>query len=199
MRRLVVVLFLLLLMVALLGGCSSGPGVRTDPVTEIDTDSVPVPVEGISLVTGHLYRDGRVFIAGQPSRKALGELIDRGVTTIVNVRTAKEMDDREKVPFDEAAIADSLGVAYVQIELGDRDHPYRPEVLATLDEVMKDRPGLILLHCRSGSRVSYVWAGYLVKYRGWDLADGFARGQAIGIKDHPVGLLLDKNITLDFQ
>ena len=49
-----------------------------------------------------------MFIAGQPTEKALRELRAKGVTTIVNLRMPEEM---ARVGFDEAALAKELGIS----------------------------------------------------------------------------------------
>ena len=57
-------------------------------------------VEGFQAV---LASTGDVYVGGQPSREALDWLKSEGVTTVVNLRTQPEMDNRSRVPYDEAA------------------------------------------------------------------------------------------------
>ena len=181
--------------IQILGGCASAPPL-VDPFLALDAGVDPVEITDVEGVARRLFLDGRVYVAGQPDRAALAELASRGVTAVVNLRTPGEMDDRESVPFDEAAAADSLGLAYVALPLGGADHPYRPSVLSGLAEVLEEHPGRVLLHCRSGGRASYVWAGYLVRHRGWTLDRALRRGRAIGIPAHPLEGLLDTELTL---
>src|SRR6185503_8810233 len=68
-----------------------------------------------------------MFIAGQPTEKALRELRGKGVTTIVNLRMPEEM---ARVGFDEAALAKELGIRYVHIPMrGSKENPYGPKEL----------------------------------------------------------------------
>jgi hypothetical protein len=60
---------------------------------------------------------GPVFIGGQPTADALRQLVSEGVTTIINLRTPREMDNRKVVPFDEAALLSELGVEYIHVPL----------------------------------------------------------------------------------
>src|SRR5436305_4026774 len=68
-----------------------------------------------------------MFIAGQPTEKALRDLRAKGVTTIVNLRMPEEM---AQVGFDEAALATQLGMRYVYIPMrGTPENPYGPKEL----------------------------------------------------------------------
>lgn len=181
----------------LLAGCAErAPAPRYDDLTRVDTSYAPIEITDVEGVARRLFMDGRVYVAGQPSADAIRALADRGVTAVVNLRTPKEMADTTSVDFDEAALVAELGMEYVHLPLGGADHPYRPSVLSTFDRVLADHDGPILVHCRSGGRASYVWAGYLVRHRGWTLDEGLRRGMAIGISDHPLQGLLDTELTL---
>src|ERR1044071_9226680 len=96
------------------------------------TGPVPNPV---TLDTTGMFQDKFVsvgddmFIAGQPTEKALRDLKAKGVTTVVNLRMPEEM---ARVGFDEAALAKELGITYVYIPMrGTADHPYGPKELDT--------------------------------------------------------------------
>jgi uncharacterized protein (TIGR01244 family) len=192
--------FLIVPALALIGslfaGCASAPPPRIDAFTGVDTNSDPVEISDVEGVERRLFRDGRVYVAGQPSREALIELAGRGVTAVVNLRTPREMADPEKWPFEEAAVADSLGLEYVSLPVGGLDHPYRPSVLSGFNEIMNDHDGKVLIHCRSGWRASYVWAAYLIRHRGWTIDEGLQRAMAIGVTAHPLQRLLDKELIL---
>jgi protein tyrosine phosphatase (PTP) superfamily phosphohydrolase (DUF442 family) len=84
-----------------------------------------------SLVAGSV---SDLFIAGQPTEKALRDLRAKGVTTIVNLRMPEEM---AKVGFDEAALAKELGIKYVYIPMrGTPANPYGPKELDTFTAAM---------------------------------------------------------------
>lgn len=108
----------------------------------------------------------RILIAGQPSELDLEQLRQQGVTSVFNLRTSAEMDDRKQVSYDEAALAKELDFDYVQEPVGGADHPFRPEVLEAFKAQLDRTDGKVLLHCASGGRAGVLYAAYAVKYLG---------------------------------
>jgi uncharacterized protein (TIGR01244 family) len=161
---------------------------------EVDLNQLPQAVTGVDGMEKDLFRDGRVYVGGQPNEKALASLAALGVTTVVNVRTPREMADKAQVPFDEAAEAARLGMEYVTIPIGGAEYPYAPQTVERFAQVLERRPGPVLLHCRTGGRVSYLWAAYLVRYGGLSLDDALARGRAMAIPPDPLELFLGRPI-----
>ena len=164
----------------------------------IDARALPVLATDVEGVERALYRDGRVFVGGQPSEAALRRLKELGVTAIVNLRGAAEMANREWVPFDEAALAAELGLEYVHVPISGEDHPYRPEVLDRLEETLRKHPGPVLLHCTVGWRASYAWTGYLVRHQGLGVDEALARGRAMQLSEDPLARLLGRPMKLVF-
>jgi hypothetical protein len=80
----------------------------------VDRERMPQAVEDFEGVERNLYRDGRVYIGGQPSEDALRRFKELGVTAVVNLRTPGEMEDRERVPFDETVVVEGLELVYSQ-------------------------------------------------------------------------------------
>lgn len=122
----------------------------------------------------------RVLIAGQPGEIDLKTLREQGVTTIFNVRTDAEMADRSVVPYDEAALAQELDLAYVQEPIGGTDHPFRPEVLEAFKAELDRSQGKLLLHCATGGRAGLVYAAYAVKYLGQEPDEAMRSLEALG-------------------
>lgn len=155
----------------MLAGCSSSRlaapnpargGLASAPIVE------PVKVEMPEKVEGQIYRAGDVYIAGQPSEEAIRRMASEGVRLVVNVRTPTEMADRERVPFDEVALMNELGIRYVQIPLGRPDHLASPAKVDAFAAELASTDGPVLLHCASAGRASHMWAAYLVRHRGVD-------------------------------
>jgi uncharacterized protein (TIGR01244 family) len=165
----------------------------------IDGDGLPLEVTELEGVERHLFRDGRVYIGGQPSQEALARFKEFGVTAVVNLRTPAEMENRERVPYDEAAAVEELGMTYVLIPLGGDDHPYTPEAVDTFDQVLREHQGPVLLHCTMGWRASYLWAAYLIREHGYSLDAAMARGEAIAINPPPLAGLLGKELGLAYR
>jgi protein tyrosine phosphatase (PTP) superfamily phosphohydrolase (DUF442 family) len=158
--------------------------------------AAPDTVSDLPGFSGRIYRDGRVLIGGQPDQEALRALPQKEVVAVINLRTAKEMADTSRVDFDEAALVDSLQLAYVEIPLGGKDNPYVPAAVDSFAAAMDRYPGKVLLHCASGGRASHMWAAYLVQYEGWDVTEAYARGEAIGIGRSAFSRLLDRKMKV---
>jgi uncharacterized protein (TIGR01244 family) len=183
---------------------SAGPLPAEEPTptptnVAIDRAALPVRVEGIEGVQGGVFRDGRVLIGGQPNEAALKAIRDLGVTAVVNLRTPAEMNDRERVPFDEAAAVAELGMDYVHIPLGGDDHPYTSQAVEQFAAVLEGHPGPVLLHCTVAWRASYMWAAYLILYQDLPLESALERGEAIAINPPPLEGLLGRPLTLVYE
>jgi len=181
---------LLVLATATLGHSEEAPA-------PLELGPSPVEVKDVDGVYRNLYRDGRVYVAGQPSAEALVRFKEFGVTAVVNLRTDAEMDDRDRVPFNEAARLEELGIEYVHLPIGGDEQPFRPEVLARLDDVLRRHPGPVLLHCTVAWRASWVWTGYLIRYQGLSVDDALARGEAIALEPSPLEGLLGRPVHLE--
>lgn len=124
---------------------------------------------------------GPLYIAGQPSEAALRDLASKGVKTVINLRTQREMDNRQQVPFDEAALLKELGLTYVHIPLGGQDTPYTPEAVEKFASALEGADSKVLLHCTVAWRASHIWAAYLVKHKGYTLEEAKRHAAAINL------------------
>jgi uncharacterized protein (TIGR01244 family) len=172
------------------------PAAAEKPAVAFDRSAPPDTVPDFDGFRGRIYREGRVFIGGQPSEDAVRALPDHGVTCVVNLRTPSEMEDRERVPFDEAALLEELGIDYVWIPLGGDDHPYTPAAVEAFAGALERHDGPVLLHCTVGWRASHMWAAYLVEHLGFPVAEAYARGEDIGIGRLPFARLLDRELKV---
>jgi uncharacterized protein (TIGR01244 family) len=187
--------FLLLGLILVSAGVQAlDPAVRV----EIDPDALPHEVSGFAGEIRGLWRDGRVYIGGQPDEAAFSRFSELGVKAVVNLRTTVEVNDRERVPFDEAAVVEALGMEYIHIPLGGDEHPYTPQAVTSFAEVLKRHDGPILLHCTVAWRASHLWSAYLVLEQGFSLDDAIRRGEAIAIGQPPVEGLLGRPLKLVF-
>jgi protein tyrosine phosphatase (PTP) superfamily phosphohydrolase (DUF442 family) len=117
---------------------------------------------------GNVAEHGRVTVGAQPSADDLRALKAQGFTRIFNVRTPAEINDRAQVPYDEAALAAELGLAYENVPVGGGEFPFRPELIDALAKTISAEQGKVYLHCTVGARASTVYAAYAVKYLGMD-------------------------------
>ena len=123
-----------------------------------------------------------LFIAGQPTERALREMKRLGVTTIINLRMPQEM---ERIGFDEPKLIAELGMKYVYIPMrgGDGEQSYSPQTLRKFAEAMKAAEGKVLLHCTIAWRASHIWAAYLIQEHGVADADALAHARSINLMD----------------
>jgi uncharacterized protein (TIGR01244 family) len=122
-----------------------------------------------------------LFIAGQPTQKALRDMKAQGVTTVINLRMPEEM---AQIGFDEKKLIDELGMKYVHIPMrgGEGDMSYSPATLAKFTSAMKSAEGRVLLHCTVAWRASHIWAAYLIQ-EGLPEADVLQHARGINLMD----------------
>jgi uncharacterized protein (TIGR01244 family) len=149
---------------------------KTGPVPD------PVNLDITGMFQGKFVSVGDdMFIAGQPTEKALRDLRAKGVTTIVNLRMPEEM---ARVGFDEAALAKELGMRYVHIPMrGTPENPYGPKQLDDFAAAMASADGKVLLHCTIAWRASHLWAAYLIRERNVPPATAVAQARKINLMD----------------
>jgi uncharacterized protein (TIGR01244 family) len=148
----------------------------------IKTIPAPTPLDPAKDFQAAFARVGDdVFIAGQPTADALRKMRERGVTTVVNLRTPEEM---ARVGFDEAALAASLGMKYVYLPVrGSAEMPYAPATVDQFARAMHDATGGVLLHCTVAWRASHLWAAYLIRERGVPVDTALAQARRINLMD----------------
>jgi uncharacterized protein (TIGR01244 family) len=137
-----------------------------------------------------------LYIAGQPSEQGLIGMREAGVTTVVNLRTHMEMNNRGAVPFDEAAVLDELGIRYVHIPSGGPDTPYTPAMVDKLADALQGTEGKVLLHCTVAWRASHLYTAYLYRYRGMSMNDAVRHGRAINLGTLPLEEFLGEGLSI---
>lgn len=147
------------------------------------TPPFPVALDTAGLFLARFAKIGDyVFIAGQPTERALRQLRDQGVTTVVNLRSPEEMS--RSVTFDEAALVKSLGMRYVYLPMrGTPEFPYSPKAVTELAAALRTADGKVLLHCTVAWRASHLWAAYLIQERHVPVETALAQTRMISLMD----------------
>jgi uncharacterized protein (TIGR01244 family) len=171
----------------------------------LEPAAIPAPVvmDTTGLFQAKIARVGDdLFIAGQPTERALRELRDQGVTVVVNLRPQSELD--RDVKYDEKALIGKLGMQYVHLPVrGSAELPYAPATVDRFAEVLKTAKGKVLLHCTVAWRASHLWAAYLIRERGMSEEKALASARAINLMDdhrmgpggrQPVEHFLERNL-----
>ncbi len=120
----------------------------------------------------------RVYFAGQPTEAGLRGYLEKGVQTVINLRTQDEMD---RLDFDEAQILASSGVRYVHAPIGGTE-PSEAELEKLFAELEKAAEGPILFHCASSNRCGYAWSLYRAKKHGLALEAAIDEGKTAGMR-----------------
>ena len=110
--------------------------VDLERVVELGTVS---PVDGITS-------------AGQPDKAALEVFADSGYVTVIDMRGRDEARG-----FEEAAFVEELGLQYVAFPIESEDDISFAKA-RQLDELLRENPGPVLVHCASGNRVGALLA-----------------------------------------
>lgn len=124
-----------------------------------------------------LAKDGRLWFSSQPDIGALERFSEEGVTTIINLRTAEEM---ESVPFNEGFIVSRLGMDYELIPLTSRTMSVADVEL--LDRALRETEGPVVIHCSSGNRSGGLWAAWLARRRAVEPERAIELGKMAGLR-----------------
>lgn len=145
----------------LLAGCQSQPVAK-------DT---PAAAAGIEL---HEPRPG-LYTAGQPAAGDWQAIAARGVTTVVNLRTASELQGR-----DEAAEVRAAGMRYVEIPVAGADGITDANA-GLLRNALASAEGPVLVHCASANRAGGLLALAEARYGDAAPEQAIALGRKAGM------------------
>jgi uncharacterized protein (TIGR01244 family) len=123
--------------VAWAGEAETNSTLTVDLTSVVDTGVVQ-PVDGLTS-------------AGQPDAAAFGVFAEQGYTTVIDLRT--EGEDRG---LDESGVVEELGMDYVSLPIG-RD-AISFDSARSLEKLISEADGPVLIHCGSGNRVGALLA-----------------------------------------
>lgn len=138
-----------------------------------------------------------LYIGGQPTEQGLRDLRQQGVTTVINLRTHAEMNDRSIVPFDEAGLLEALGMRYIHIPSGGPETPYSAAMVERFAAALAGADGKVLLHCTVAWRASHLYSAYLYRHAGLSLDAAVAHGRAINLGQWPLEGFLGEPISFE--
>lgn len=134
-------------------------------------------IEEAKVVEGLKVRafGDRVYFAGQPKMENFKAFADKGVKTVINLRTPEEMKS-----LDEKAEVEKAGMKYIQVPVG-KEAPSEEEMKKIMDalDTAKDAP--VLLHCASSNRVGFAWASYRGARHGLAVDAAIEEGKQAGM------------------
>ncbi len=172
------------LAVSISAGCT-GPRLKSRPKPVAQPEPATVPAEPRiveSVVDARLRlaaepRDGSVIITGQPTPEQIRAFAEDGGTTLINLRTAAEMD---QVSFDERALAEELGLRYIWMPVTGAD--LNLDRVRRFGDLIPDDGSPVLMHCTRGGTAAAVWTAHLAINEDRSKSEALMRGQAVGLR-----------------
>lgn len=117
----------------------------------------------------------KITSAGQPTAEDIAILKEKGYTTVIDLRGLPE--DRG---FDEKAVVDANGLAYLQLPIAGAAG-LTVENANALHALLKDNAGELFVHCASGNRVGALIAMGAFMNDNLSVDDALALGKAAGL------------------
>jgi uncharacterized protein (TIGR01244 family) len=137
-----------------------------------------------------------VYLSGQPSAEGLARAKAMGVKRVINLRTDREVNDRNIVPYDEAEAVAELGIDYVRIPQGGPDTPYAPQAVEQLDAAIASSSGPVLLHCTVAWRATHLWTAWLIEKQGVEFDEAIRIGKRLNFGGMPLEGFLGRELTI---
>jgi uncharacterized protein (TIGR01244 family) len=98
----------------------------------------------------------KLLVAGQLQTSDFHLAAEKGVTDIINNRPDGEEVNQLDSRFARA-LAEQLGMKYHYLPMHN-GRPLPDNIVEDFARLLKDAQGLVLAHCRSGTRTSILWA-----------------------------------------
>lgn len=146
----------------LLTACQSRPVANDAPVAAIAGIELREPRPGL-------------YTAGQPAAGDWEAIAARGVGTVINLRTASEMQGR-----DEAAEVRAAGMQYIEIPVAGADGITDANA-RLLRDALAGLKGPVLVHCASANRAGGLLALSEARYGGAAPEQAMALGRKAGM------------------
>jgi protein tyrosine phosphatase (PTP) superfamily phosphohydrolase (DUF442 family) len=110
----------------------------------------------------NIFEYENFYIAGQPNKSTLKWIDENEVEKVINLRTHEEMQEvKSSQGFDEERVFETMGIEYINLPINGKSGLTPGNLEKFIDLIDSDTKTII--HCRSASRVSYMFYAYLVK------------------------------------
>jgi protein tyrosine phosphatase (PTP) superfamily phosphohydrolase (DUF442 family) len=134
------------------------------------------PLEALAGVPNATQALPNIVTGGQPSPAHFEALKAAGVEVVLDIR-----DPMEPRPFDEPALARSLGMEYINVPVN--AGTMNDETLDQIRSVLKERQSRsVVFHCASGNRVGGAMIPYLMLDHKQNEEDAVAAAMRIGLR-----------------
>ncbi len=123
------------------------------------------------------HQIGRYYLAGQPAAADMPDLHERGIRTVISLRTPGEID------WDEKAAVEAAGMKFVSIPFRGADSLGDSQIEAALKELADEANGPILLHCGTSNRVGAIWYAHRIRHDGLTPEEAMAEAKEVGLRN----------------
>lgn len=134
----------------------------------------PTPIELAGVP--HLSRDHSIYVSGCPTTEGLEALKARGVKTVIDLRTDKELSE------DYPETVKKLGMNYVHLPMAS-DAMTEQQADNYLEAVRRYGDQPILDHCGSANRAGAMHGLYLATERGCSIDEAVKRAKQAGMRN----------------
>jgi len=133
-------------------------------------------IEDASLgSTNNVHKSGNLFFGGQFAAEDLSLFGKKGISRIISLRPADEID------WDEKGKVENANIEFVEIPIGSPE-ALTDEVFSKVRNLLKNHSKKTLLHCASANRVGGVWLPYRVLNEHVDLETAIQEAKQIGLR-----------------
>jgi uncharacterized protein (TIGR01244 family) len=126
----------------------------------------------------NVYSSGDFYISGQPTFEDMKWMKNNGITTIINLRSEKEMKKFDKTAYNEKQVSNDLGLNYIHIPISGREF-YTNENLKSFISTIEESEGKVLIHCGGAYRATYFMMAYLIVKHNYTVEDAIKFGEQI--------------------
>lgn len=160
-------------------GCTTTTNREIEPMGDTPTNGEVQGTEPLTPWTelrAEKTSAGRITFSGQPTEEEIRAFAAAGGKVVINNRTESEL---KRIPFDEQALVESLGMTYVHTPMSSAI--FDDTQSASLAQTLNSTTGPVLMHCGSGSRSATVYGMYLIKDQGMNKNDAIETAQQLGM------------------
>ena len=157
-----------LLLTALLTALLAAASAHAQDAASIEPDTLGT--------TSNVHRAGDLFFSGQFAPDDIDELVARGITRVITLRGASELD------WNEGAALAEAGIELIALPVRAPD-TFTESAFHALRRELSEASGPTLLHCASAGRVGGLWIPYRVLDEGVAIERAVAEAKTIGLRN----------------
>jgi uncharacterized protein (TIGR01244 family) len=155
-------------------------------------DTITVDVQPAWGKAEHVVAVEQLYLASQPDYQGYAAAAQSGVTAVINVRAADELD------WDAAAAVEQAGMQYFNEPLIMSEHSLDAASLQRISKLVKRLQAegeTVMVHCSSGNRVAAWWAVDLAVSQKLDAPQAISVARKAGLTKPELIQLVEAQLT----